>query len=469
MADQDTSQEEEKVERSNKMPAGIPYIIGNEAAERYSFYGMKAILFIFLTRFIMNAAGETDVLSDEDAKFWVHLFIFGAYGVSIFGAFLSDIWLGKYRTIMYLSIIYCIGHFVLALFETHTGFLIGCSLIAIGAGGIKPCVSAHVGDQFTSKNQHLLEKMFTWFYFAINAGAVVAYLTAEPILRNEYLISKGLNATIAFGLPGVLMVVATLVFYAGRHKFISIKPAGWAVYQKELFSKKGAALVLKLIPIYLFITIFWSLFDQTGSAWVQQADSDLMNKHVDLGFIAFDFFPSQIGFFNPLLIVIFVPLFAAVIYPALRKLIPMTYVNKIAIGMVLASLSFALISWVQMNMDNGVTMSILWQVLGFVILTAAEIMVSITALEFSYTQAPNVMKSFILSFYLIAVSLGNLFTALVNAFIKNPDGTTKLEGAEYFWFFTVMMAIAAVAFYFVNRNYKEETYIQSREDAEDFI
>lgn len=453
--------------RSNKMPKGIPYIIGNEAAERYSFYGMKAILYIFLTHFIMNAAGEKDLLTEEDAKFWVHLFIFGTYGISLLGAFISDIWLGKYRTIMYLSIVYCIGHFVLALFETQTGFLVGCSLIALGAGGIKPCVSAHVGDQFTAKNQHLIEKMFTWFYFAINAGAVVAYLTAEPILRNEYLIEKGLNATIAFGLPGVLMVIATLVFWMGRKKFIAIKPAGWEVYSRDLFSPKGAKFVLKLIPIYLFITIFWSLFDQTGSAWVQQADSDLMNKHVNLGFVEFDFFPSQIGFFNPLLIVIFVPLFTAVVYPALRKLVPMNYVNKIAIGMGLATFSFALIAWVQAQMDGGQSMNIMWQVLGYVILTAAEIMISITALEFSYTQAPNSMKSFILSFYLISVALGNLFTALVNAFIQNPDGSTKLEGAAYFWFFTAMMAGAAVLFYIVNRNYKEEVFIQSREDIED--
>jgi POT family proton-dependent oligopeptide transporter len=183
--------------------------------------------------------------------------------------------------------------------------------------------------------------------------------------------------------------------------------------------------------------------------------------------VAFDFFPSQIGFFNPLLIVIFVPLFAAVVYPGIKKVIPLTYVNKIAIGMVLAALSFTVIAYVQMQMDAGVTMSIMWQVLAYVILTAAEIFISITALEFSYTQAPNSMKSFILSFYLVSVALGNLFTALVNAFIQNPDGSVKLEGASYFWFFTAMMAGAAILFYLVNRNYKEETYIQSREDAED--
>lgn len=452
---------------SNKMPSGIPYIIGNEAAERYSFYGMKAILLIFLTTFIRNGAGELSTLNPEQAKFWVHLFIFGAYGVSILGALLSDIFLGKYKTIIYLSIVYCIGHFVLAVNETHMGFLIGCTLIAIGAGGIKPCVSSHVGDQFESHNSHLIEKMFFYFYLSINAGAVIAYATAEPILKNEYLISKGLNSALAFGLPGILMVIATVVFWMGRKHFISIKPAGWQLYKKELFSKKGRDLVLKLIPIYLFVAVFWSLFDQTASAWVVQADSDLMNKTINLGFTSFDFYPSQIGFFNPLLIVLMVPLFTAVLYPFLKKRIKLNYTRKMSIGMFLTAMSFALIAWVQAQMDAGVSMNISWQILGYVILTAGEIFVSVTILEFSYTQAPNSMKSFIMSFYLLSVAVGNLFTALVNLFIQNPDGTSKLAGASYFWFFTGFMLVATVLFVIlIDRTYKEQTHIQDRSNAE---
>ncbi len=455
-------------EHKPTMPSGIPYIIGNEAAERYSFYGMKAILFIFLTTFIHNAAGEVEVLSDTNAKFWVHMFVFATYGIGIFGSFLSDIWLGKYRTIIYLSIVYIIGHFVLALFETHTGFFVGCTLIALGAGGIKPCVSAHVGDQFTEENKGLIEKMFFWFYMAINGGAVLAYATAEPILKNQTLMDMGLNSALAFGLPGILMLIATIIFWMGRRHFISIKPAGWALYSKELFSQKGAKLMARLIPVYLFITVFWSLFDQTASAWVQQADNPLMNKHVDLGFVSFNFFPSQIGFFNPLLIVLFIPLFTAFIYPALKKLTNLTYMKKIWFGLFLGAASFAIIAWVQGKMDAGISMHIGWQIVAYVVLTAAEIFVSVTALEFSYTQAPNTMKSFIMSFYLLSVALGNLFTALVNWFIQNPDGSLKLAGASYFWFFTILMLVTAVLFTIMVLFYKEEEYIQSREDAESF-
>jgi len=454
--------------KANTMPSGIPYIIGNEAAERYSFYGMKAILFIFLTEYIRNASGQLDVLSGPSAKFWFHLFVFSAYIISFAGAFLSDIFLGKYRTIIYLSIVYVIGHFVLALFETHTGFFVGCGLIAIGAGGIKPCVSAHVGDQFEDHNKHMLEKIFLWFYLSINIGATIAYLTAEPILRNEYLTERGINATVAFGLPGILMLIALIIFWLGRKHFISIKPAGWKLYRQELFSAKGAKIVLKLIPLYIFLAVFWSLFDQTGSSWVEQAQSDLMNKTVNLGFFSFDFLPSQIGFINPLCILIFIPLCAVVIYPFLRNVMNLTYMKKIWIGLFIMVLSFAIISWVQTNMDNGIAMSIGWQILAYVLLTMAEVFVSITALEFSYTQAPNSMKSFVMSFYLVAVAIGNLFTSLINLFIQNADGTSKLAGASYFWFFTALMLVTAVLFTIMVLKYKETAYIQSRANAEEF-
>lgn len=445
---------------SNKMPKGIPFIIGNEAAERYSFYGMKAILVVFLTKYVLDAAGNLDVMDETDAKFWLHIFIFTTYGLGLLGAFLADIWWGKYKTIILLSIVYCIGHFILALFETKTGFFVGCTFIAIGAGGIKPCVSAHVGDQFDDSNKHLIERMYSWFYFSINAGAFIAYLSAEPLLSNEFLISKGWNVKLAFGLPGVLMVLATIFFWMGRKVFRAIEPAGWQLYKEELFSAKGVKLLVKLLPVYLFLMVFWSLFDQTGGAWVLQAQSDLMNKTIDLGFYSFTVYPSQMGSLNALFILAFIPLFSYWLYPFLSKFFKVNYINKITIGMFLGAISFALVSWVQSQMDNGIIMNIGWQVLAFAILTAAEVFISVSSLEFSYTQAPKALKSFVLSLWLIAVALGNLFTALVNFFMKKSDGTLRLEGAEYFWFFTILMAVSTVLFYFVNRKYKEETYIQ---------
>jgi POT family proton-dependent oligopeptide transporter len=435
---------------SEDLPKGIPYIIGNEAAERFSFYGMKAILFVFMTEYLVNKTGDRDVMSGPEATMWIHVFVMVTYLTPLFGALISDIFLGKYKTIVSLSLVYCLGHAALAIDETRTGLLIGLGLIALGAGGIKPCVSAHVGDQFGAKNARFLPRTFSWFYFSINFGATISsFLT--PVLLHQY------GPAVAFGVPGILMAIATLVFWMGRHKFVHIPPGGTS-FVKEAFSGTGLNAMRHLFVLYLFVAVFWSLFDQTGSTWVQQANS--MNRDISLFGLSFTLLSSQIQAANPFFILVLIPTFSYLLYPAISKFWPLTALRKIGIGLFLAAVPFLICAFVQMRIDAGQNPSILWQVFAYITLTAAEVFVSITALEFAYTQAPKKMKSWIMTFYLVSVAIGNGFTALVNFVIQNPDGTSKLEGPSYFLFFVAIIGIAAIIFVFVARNYKEQHYLQ---------
>ncbi|MFZ1321044.1 MAG: POT family MFS transporter [Ignavibacteria bacterium] len=438
---------------SNKFPKGIPYIIGNELAERFSYYGMKGILVVFMTQYLMGSDG-LDVMNDNEATKWYHVFSMATYFFPIIGAIISDVFWGKYKTIILLSIVYVFGHVALAIDESRFGLAIGLTLIAVGSGGIKPCVSAHVGDQFQKKNKHLLEKIFGYFYFSINLGAAISTLLT-PILLDWY------GPHVAFGVPGILMLLATIVFWMGRKVFIAIPPVGWKAYKLDIFSESGKKAIMNLSIMYIFIAVFWSLFDQTGSSWVLQAEK--MDKMVDLGFVKFELLASQIQAINPLLIMIFIPLFTYWLYPAIDKIFPLTMLRKISIGMFLAVFSFVIIAFAETSITSGGTPSILWQFWAYVILTAAEVMVSITGLEFSYTQAPNSMKSIIMGFWLLGVSLGNGITALVNQLIVNDDGSYKLEGSEYYWFFAVLMLVTSFAFILVAKRYKVETYIQERD------
>ncbi|MBK9225839.1 MAG: POT family MFS transporter [Ignavibacteria bacterium] len=440
-------------EVSNKYPKGIPYIIGNELAERFSYYGMKGILVVFMTQYLMSS-GELSTMNENEATKWYHVFSMANYFFPIVGAIISDVLWGKYKTIILLSIVYVLGHVALAIDESRLGLSIGLTLIAIGAGGIKPCVSAHVGDQFEDKNKHLIEKMFGYFYFSINLGAAVSTLLT-PILLEKY------GPHLAFGVPGFLMLLATIVFYMGRKVFIAIPPVGWTAYKKDIFSVKGKKAMINLSIMFVFIAVFWSLFDQTGSSWVLQAEK--MDKWVNLGFVKFELLASQIQAINPLLIMIFIPLFTSVLYPFVNKFFHLTSLRKIIIGMFLAGVSFAILAVAESLILAGATPSILWQFWAYVILTAGEVMVSITGLEFSYTQAPNSMKSIVMGLWFLSVSLGNGITALVNQFIVNPDGTYKLDNTEYFWFFAILMLATAVLFIFVAMRYKEENYIQTRD------
>ena len=182
---------------SKEMPRGIPYIVTNEAAERFSFYGMKGILIIFMTKYLMDSSGARAPMTEGEATTWFHLFNSAVYFTPLLGAIVADAFLGKYKTIVSLSIVYCLGHLALALDETRLGLSIGLTLIAIGAGGIKPCVSAHVGDQFGKTNGHLLSKIFGWFYFSINLGAFASMLVI-PWLLDRY------GASVAFAVPKLL-------------------------------------------------------------------------------------------------------------------------------------------------------------------------------------------------------------------------------------------------------------------------
>lgn len=428
------------------MPPGIPYIIANEAAERFSYYGMRGILVVFMTRYLLDQSGQPAPMSEAEARAWYHSFSTAAYLFPLAGAVLADFFLGKYRTILSLSIVYCLGHLALALDETRLGLSLGLTLIAIGAGGIKPCVSAHVGDQFGESNQHLISKVFAWFYFSINFGAFISSLLT-PILLERY------GPSLAFGLPGALMLFATIVFWSGRRTFAHI-PAGDHELYEQLRAPDTWKLLASLAAIYVFIVPFWSLFDQTGSAWVLQA------RHMDLTVAGYTFLPSQIQAANPILVLLFIPLFSYGLYPLLaRYLFDPKPLRRIALGLALAALPFLLLGWVEGRIVAGERPTILWQLLAYALITAAEILVSITALEFAYTQAKGRLKSLVMVYYLLSISLGNFFTAGVNFFIQSEEQSV-LSGAAYYYFFAAVMGLSALLFLPVMMLYKERRYIQ---------
>lgn len=428
------------------MPRGVPYIIANEAAERFSYYGMRAILVVFMTSYLVNREGVLDLMSREDATAYYHMFISAVYFFPFLGAILSDAFLGKYRTIIGLSIVYCFGHLALAIDSTRLGLAIGLTLIAIGSGGIKPCVSAHVGDQFGSSNQHLLPKVFGWFYFSVNFGSSISTLLTPYLLKHH-------GPHVAFGVPGLLMFLATWFFWLGRKKFVHIPPGGMN-FVRETFSRAGLKSVAKLMLIYAFVAVFWALYDQTSSSWVLQA------KQMDLNWLGIEWLPAQIHAVNPILILIYIPLFSYVIYPAINRVFPLTPLRKISMGLFLTVPSFLIPAWVETQIAAGLKPNVVWQIVAYMIITAAEVLVSITCLEFSYTQAPRQMKSFVMGIFYMSVSLGNAFASAVNFFIQNPDGTSKLAGANYYLFFAGLMFVTAILFIFAALAYKEETYLQ---------
>lgn len=406
---------------TERMPPGIPYIIGNEAAERFSFYGMRTILVVFMVQYLhfMDGTGRPALTGNQGVEYF-HQFTSWVYFTPLLGALIADIFFGKYLTILWLSIVYCLGHAALACMGSHGNsqwwLFGGLLLICLGSGGIKPCVSAHVGDQFGKGNHHLIPRIYNWFYFSINFGSFFSTLLT-PWLLEKY------GPHWAFGVPGILMAIATFMFWLGRNRFVHIPPSGMGFF-KEIFSREGMAALGKLIPLFTFIAVFWSLYDQTGSSWVLQAEQ------MDLTFLGIHWLESQIQAVNPILILVFIPFFTFVIYPGINRIFPLTPLRKIGLGMILMVVSFGLTTLIQTWIDAGQRPTIGWQIVAYVVITASEIMVSIVGIEFAYTQAPRAMKSWVMSLLWLSVWGGNQFTAQVNHFIAIPSpGAIQFEQA----------------------------------------
>jgi POT family proton-dependent oligopeptide transporter len=448
----------------NKFPSQIKYIVGNEACERYSYYGMRSILTVFMIQVLL--------MQEAEATSTYHIFASLCYFFPLAGAYISDRLWGKYKTILYLSLVYCAGHAVLAVWENKMGLYAGLGLIAIGSGGIKPCVSAHVGDQFKANQTHLLKKVYELFYFMINFGSFFSTLITPWTL-------KAYGPSVAFGIPGVLMFFATIVFWMGRNEFVHVPPTksdghGFGAVLSSAFknsSKRkpgqawlegalidhsqeqvdGAKAVLDIAKLYGAISVFWALFDQHGSSWVIQA------MNMDLVFMGVKFEASQISAWNPIMVMGLIPLFSMGLYPMLDKMgIKTTPIRRMTWGMFVAAGSFAFVGGLQMWMDtSGDKINVMWQFFPYLIITMAEVMISITGLEFSYTQAPRSMKSAIMSIWLLTVFFGNLITAYVSKVNFFPVASTG-----YFMFFAILMAVFAGVFWYMGRNYKIKNYME---------
>lgn len=447
----------------NSLPGQSKYIIGTEACERFSFYGMKSILMLYMTGYLM--------MSENWSTATLHIFAGMVYLLPLAGAWLADKVWGRYKTILYISLLYCVGHGVLAtadLFHTIEArryiLMAGLFIIALGAGGIKPCVSAFIGDQIPDKSPRLMTKAFNAFYWAINLGSFFSFLVI-PAMEQHY------GYSWAFAVPGIFMGIATFVFWLGRNSYHRIPPsrnsghAGfWKVLSIVLFrggwkgagERCGASAVedarhiLKILSIFAFVIPFWSIFEQTASSWVAQG-SRMIPVSIPLpGGRAWDIGPEEIQAANPVFVMILIPLITVFVYPKVVTLAkPLV---RLGTGIALSAVTFLIVAYLQHRLETGEVMSIAWQLIPYCILTISEILVSTTGLEFAYTQAPIHLKSVITSFWNLTIFAGNMLVAAITFFLSNGQSANAIS-TDRFILYAVLAAVVAVAYAFRARRY----------------
>jgi POT family proton-dependent oligopeptide transporter len=439
----------------DRFPPQIKYLAWNEGCERFSFYGMSSILTIYMVTFLG--------VRESDAEANYHLFVSASYLMPLLGAWLADRYFGRYKVILWLSFGYVFGHAAIAIWDSPKGLLLGLALIAVGAGGIKPTAAAYVGDQFDAANEHLLEKVYDLYYWMINLGSFASMLIIPELLARA-------GPQWAFAIPGVLMLVALVIFWRGRRLYVNVPPTGpnpngffrvvrhalqklgtgrpdehWLDVARDRFpaeAVEGAKAAFRIVGVFAPIAAFWALFFQYGSSWVLQAEK------MDRVVLGYTVKASQMSSLNATFVLTTIPIFAGVVFPFLqRRGVKVAALRKMEVGMFVTVLSFLWVMGVQLALDAGLRPHVAWQVPAYLFLSIGEVLVSVTALEFAYTQAPASMKSVIMSLWYLTISAGSALTAAVAKL-------NRFHGAWYFAFFAVLMLGGALAFTWVARRYR---------------
>ena len=448
-------------------PPWVINILANELCERFSYYGLRAILPLYFVSLGWSESASISVFMFSSA---------GAYFCSVFGGFIADSILGKYTTIMRFSLVYCFGMMLVAisaLFTSSIGCIIGLFFVSIGTGGIKPNVASFGADQFppsANTSAEDLTRFFMIFYFSINVGSVASFIIT-PLAR------KYCGYFVAFLIPSLLLTFAVYLFWKARH-FYTRKPVQgsplsrvYKVFQTarrpELSQNRKqmvdmgkhwleAALnenndcdavaisetvaLFRICKIFMCLPAYWMLYDQAGAAWIIQA------KHLNRYNI---FEPEQVGVLNPVLVLIFIPLFDKCIFPFIENKLQykLTSVKKMVGGMILCIMAFIMSCIIQSMIENAEAagddnkISIIMQLPQIIILTLSEILVSTTGLDFAYQNSPSSMKSIIMALFLLTTAVGDFFGGIFYLVLGNV-----LSGTFMYIVFSILMIINTIIF-----------------------
>jgi proton-dependent oligopeptide transporter, POT family len=430
----------------NRLPPQTKFIVGNEACERLSYYGVVAIL----TLYVQELYGGGDAAKGT-AKETVHLWKAATYLLPLLGAFIADRFWGRYKTILWISLAYCAGHALMSATEgTKWGLFAGLALLAIGSGGIKPCVSAFVGDQFTGGREKQLPKIYGLFYWSINFGSFFSF-TLIPIIKNKW------GYSVAFLIPGIFMGLATLIFWAGRRTYVMVPPTKDVPPPDEATRVFDRATLWRIALIFAPVIVFWSLFDQQHTTWVQQGSQ--MRPYDLWGFTVNGETMQSV---NPIFVMILIPILTMWVYPMLDRIgIKPTSLRRMGTGMIFAAAAFAISAMVQKQIEAGAQLSIWVQLLQYGVMTTGEVLISATGLEFAFSVAPTRLKSTIMSLWLLTVFFGNLLAARVTAWNSTVDSAgvavRRMSASDEMLFYVGFMLVVAAIFAAIATRFPDTT------------
>ncbi|KAK0047112.1 solute carrier family 15 member 4 [Biomphalaria pfeifferi] len=488
-----------------------------ELCERLAFYGVNANLVLFCTSILDFTSNDATNVS--------LIFSGSVYIIPIIGGFIADAWSNRFNVIFASGLIYLCGLFLIVcsavnyetLFnETNINpdvetlrifYIVGLSLVALGTGGIKANVGLFGAQQVQDLGPQAVQVYFNWFYWFVNAGGLIAFSAVAYVQQN-------VSFTWGYVIPLISMIIALILLNVARSFYI-YKPRQGSVLitsfkichqacsrrspeinKRSTFDSArkqyggsyddvtvdGVIAVLRVLPIFFFVIMFWAIYSQMQSTYFLQGER--MDLNVGGGQIPV----AMLNVFNTIAVLISIPILDRIIYPCFQRIErPLKYMHRIGIGLILSAGSVFIAGWVeierkkQFGFDQVVgdekfyssNMSVFLQVPQFMLVGAGEAFTNIAGLEFAYTQAPNTMQGLIMGLYLATAGVGNYLSTAIIAIIEAttkddpwfPDDINDGKAEYVFFVFGGLMVVFFLGYLPAAYTYKYKEFAPDKEAA----
>ncbi len=422
-------------------PKGLYILFMTEMWERMSYYGMRALLVLYMVNHLFKPEVAANVLGFGVVKGVIEKFfgpldiqpmasqIYGLYTALVyltpfFGGIIADRWLGQRRSVVIGGILMAIGHFLMA-FENL--FFPALMFLIVGNGAFKPNISTQVGDLY-APNDPRRDGAFTLFYMGINLGAFFSPLICGTL-------GQKVGWHWGFGAAGVGMVLGLLIYVFGQ-RFIKPHPANIVhkveteTKEKKPFTKEEKTAIWGLVVLCALNIVFWGVYEQQGNTMQLWADNQ-----TNWNFFGFEVPSTWYQSFNPLAILAFAPLLGIFWKWQAKKDREPTSVTKMAIGCLLLGAAFAIMIFAAKLVGDG-RGSVGWLIITTLILTIGELYLSPVGLSLVTKVAPPRIISMMMGMWFLSSFVGNYLSGYLGTFYS-----TMSKGS----FFTLMAVLSFAA------------------------
>ena len=432
-------------------PRGLTYLFSTEMWERFSYYGMRSLLVLYMVKYLLNPGTVDSVIGFPGLRGALEgvfgpldiqplasqiygLYTAFVYLTPIFGGYLADRWLGRRRTVIIGAVLMALGHFMMA-FEPL--FLFALLALILGNGAFKPNISTQVGRLYAPGDQRR-DRAYSVFYVGINLGAFFSPLVCGTL-------GEEIGWGYGFSAAGIGMLIALGIYvYALRILPPDEPRLARADTARPRLTPEERRGVTALLLLFIPVTFFWAGYEQQGNTIALWADG-FTDRAIDLGFWQATIPTTWFQSFNPFMIFAFTPFIVALWRRQAARNAEPTTVTKIAIGCLGVALANLIMAYAAWHAGESAKASWLWLFAYFVVITLGELYLSPTSLSLVTKIAPASIVSLMMGVWLATSFAGNFLAGWLGSY------WSAMDKPDFFLMIAGVGALAALLVWLIGR------------------